>query len=274
VNWFDVSPEYFDVLGVSIVKGRPFTSADGAGASAVAIVNETLARRVFGAGDAVGQRVRVTAHTSEIVGVVGDVRPFRPDQVTVPEIYWPIRQYPRFGAYLVVRAAPGTGGVEKTLRARVAAVDPGLQLSPVVSLNDRFSRALVTPRFNMVLLGAFALVAVALAAIGVFGVMAYSVASRTREIGVRIALGATPAQIVAQVVRRGLLLTVTGLALGLVGALAQGRLLEAILYGLAPTDWLTLTVSIVAFALVALSASYVPARRAARVDPLTALRQE
>jgi putative ABC transport system permease protein len=272
VNWFDVSPEYFDALGIAMVKGRSFDSGDGAGSAQVAVINETLARRFFAGQDPLGRRVTVMKHTSEIVGIVGDIQPYRPDRATPPEIYWPIRQYPRLAAYLVMRVAPGVQGLERMVRARVAAVDPGVQLTPVVSFDERFSRTLVAPRFNMLILGVFALVAIALAAVGVFGVIAYSIASRTREIGVRVALGATPQRIVADVVRRGMTLAGAGMVIGLAGAVALGRLFETLLYGLAPTDWLTLSITVLGFAAVAFGASYLPARRAAAIDPLTALR--
>jgi putative ABC transport system permease protein len=274
VNWFDVSPEYFDALGIAIVKGRPFTSGDAAGAAQVAVINEALAQRFFAGRDPLGARVTVMGHTSEIVGIVADIQPYRPDRATPPEIYWPIRQYPRLAAYLVMRVAPGTQGIEKMVRARVAMVDPGVQLTPVVSFDERFSRTLVTPRFNMLIIGVFALVAITLAAVGVFGVIAYSIASRTREIGVRIALGATPQRIVADVVRQGMMLAGAGMVIGLAGALALGRLFATLLYGLAPTDWVTLASTLLGFVTVASGACYLPARRAAAVDPLTALRHE
>jgi putative ABC transport system permease protein len=274
VAWFDISPEYFDTLGLPMVKGRGFTAADAAGAPNVAIVNQTLAKRFFAASDPIGRRVKVSTQTSEIVGVVADVKSYRRDQPTPPEIYWPIRQYPRLAAYLVMRVSPGLDAVEKLVRARVASVDSNVQLNPVLSLNEKFSRTLITPRFNMLLFAAFAFVAIALAAVGVFGVIAYSIASRTREIGVRMALGATPERLVADVVRRGMVLTGIGMAIGLAGALASGRVLATMLYGLPATDWIALTLTLIGFAAVAFGASYLPARRAARIDPLTALRQE
>jgi putative ABC transport system permease protein len=274
VAWFDVSPEYFGTLGLPMVKGRGFSAADAQGAPNVAIINQTLAKRFFGAGDPLGRRVTVNTHTSEIVGVVADVKSYRRDEPTPPQIFWPIRQYPRLAAYLVMRVSPGLDTVEKLVRARVASVDPDVQLTPILSLNEKFSRTLISPRFNMLLFAAFAFVAIALAAVGVFGVIAYSIASRTREIGVRMALGATPQRLVADVVRRGMMLTGTGMAIGLAGALASGRVLATLLYGLPATDWVTLTLTVLGFAAVAFGASYLPARRAARIDPLTALRQE
>ena len=274
VDWFDVSPEYFDTLGLPMVRGRAFTAGDAAGAPNVAIVNQTLARRFFGTSDPVGRRVKVMSHTSEIVGVVADIRSYRMDQPTPPEIFWPIRQFPRLAAYLVVRVSPGLQSPEKLVRARVASVDADVQTGVLLSLDEKFARTLVTPRFNMLLFGAFAFVAIALAAVGVFGIVAYSIASRTREIGVRIALGATPARLVRDVVRRGMALSGLGMAIGLAGALALGRVLGTLLYGLPPTDRVTLALALAGFAAVAFAASYLPARRAARIDPLTALRQE
>jgi putative ABC transport system permease protein len=274
VEWFDVSPGYFETLGLSTVTGRGFTAADAAGAPNVAVINQTLAKRFFGTGDPIGRRVTVATHTSEIVGIVSDMRSYRADRPTAPQIYWPIRQYRRLAAYLVIRVSQGAGGIEKLVRAQIASVDGDVQAGPVLSLNETFARRLITPRFNMVLFGAFALVAVALAAVGVFGVIAYSIASRTREIGVRMALGATPQRLVRDVVRRGMTLTAAGMALGFAGALALGRVLATMLYGLPATDGITLVLALAGFAVVAFGASYWPARRAAHIDPLTALRQE
>ncbi|MGB2716568.1 MAG: ABC transporter permease [Vicinamibacterales bacterium] len=272
VNWFDVSPEYFDVVGIATVKGRTFTERDVGGAPHVAVINQSLAARFFGSANPIGQRVTIMKHTSEIVGIVRDIRPYRPDLAAPPEIYWPIRQYPRLAAYLVMRTDREPSA--QSVRTRVASVDPSMQVSPVVSLNERFSRVLVTPRFNALLLGAFAFVALALATVGVSGVIAYSVASRTREIGIRIALGATPRRLMTEVVSHGMTLAAIGMVLGIAGALAFGNVLATMLYGLAPHDFVTLCLAIAVFTAIAFCASYVPARRAARIDPLTALRQE
>ena len=274
VEWFDISPGYFETLGLPIIKGRSFAAADAAGAPNVAIVNETLAKRFFGGSDPLGRRVKVMSQVAEIVGVVTDVKSYRSDRPTPPQIYWPIRQYPRLAAYLVFRVPPGAGSVEKLVKERVASIDPDVQPGVFLSLNEKLSRTLITPRFNMLLFAAFAFVAIALAAVGVFGVIAYSIASRTREIGVRIALGATPRRLVADVVRRAMLLAGTGMAIGMAGALAAGRTLATMLYGLPVTDWITLALTLAGFAAVAFAACYLPARRAARIDPLAALRQE
>jgi len=206
--------------------------------------------------------------------VVADATSNRPDQPTPPQIYWPIQQYRRGAAYLIMRASADVDGLEKTARSRVAGVDPQISLSAFTRIDDIFDRGLISPRFNVTLVAVFALVAVALAAVGVFGVIAYTVANRTREIGVRMALGATPGGIVLDVVRRGMFLAAIGMALGLAGSLAIGRLLESLLYGLPSRDVPTLATTLAVFTVVALVACWVPARRAARVDPIAALRTE
>jgi predicted permease len=274
VEWFDISRHYFDTLGVRVLRGRGFSAADTASAPPVAVVNDTMARRFFGGQNPIGRRVTVEEHPSEIVGVVADVRPLRPDQPTAPQIYWPIEQYRRLAAYLVLRTTPGIGGIEKGVRARAASVNAGIQISSFESIDQGLARSVVRPRFNMVLVAAFAAVAILLAAVGVYGVIAYAVASRTREIGVHIALGATPRRLVAAIVRRGMTLAAVGIAIGCAGAVAVGRLLSSLLYGLPATDPLTLTAAITLFALVACGACWLPARRASRVDPISALRVE
>ncbi len=274
VSWFDVDAQYFDAIGRSIVRGRGFADSDRAGAQPVAVVNETLARTLFARSDPLGRTVTVDEHASQIVGVVGDLRPAQPDAATAPEIFWPIRQYPRLAAYAVMRLAPGASGIESAARARLAALDPGLQVTPFLTIDTMFDRTLAGPRFNMTLVAAFATVALALAVIGVYGVVAFAVASRTRELGVRVALGATPGRLVAGVLRHSLTLAALGLVAGLAGALALGRLLDSLLFGLPPHDPVTLAAAAAAFALVAALAGYLPARRASRIDPLEALRAE
>lgn len=274
VNWYDADANYFGALGRRIVRGRGMTPEDSAGAPPVAIVNEAFAARFFATEDPIGRRVTVQNHPADIVGVVSDVRPFQPDQPVPAEIFWPIRQYPRFAAYLVMRLSPGAPGVEEAVKARVKAIHPGIQVSPFVPINRIVSRTLVSPRFYMALIGVFALLAVTLAAVGVYGVTASAVASRTKELGLRIALGATPRQLVFGVTIRAMALAAAGLAIGLTAALLLGRLLTALLHGVAVTDTLTLIVTIAFFAVVTALAGFLPARRASRVDPLTALRND
>jgi putative ABC transport system permease protein len=274
VHWMDVSPQYFDTLGIRLVRGRPFADTDVRAAAPVAIVNETFARRFFPGENPIGRRVSVQKHESEIVGIVSDTRPLYPDQPTAPQLFWPIRQFPRGGANLILRTTPGLAGVEKAVRERAASVNAAMQLSPMVTLDERFERNVVSPRFNVLLVAAFAFVAVVLAAVGVYGVLAYALASRTRELGVRIALGATPGRLVGTGFRQGMLLAAVGIAAGGAAALALGRLLTSLLYGLPPTDPLTFGAAVVLLALVAAMACWLPARRAARVDPVVALASE
>jgi putative ABC transport system permease protein len=274
VDWFDIDPHYFDTLGIRIVLGRGLSASDTFGAPHVAIINESLARRFFPGENPIGRRVTVQEHPSEIVGVVPDVKPMRPDQPVSPQIYWPIQQYRRGAAYLVMRTTPGVPGLEKSIAARVAAVNAGIDLGKFDTLNERFARRLVSPRFNMLLVAWFAVVAVLMAAVGVYGVIAYGVASRTREFGVRVALGATPRQLVRSVVRRGMSLASIGIVAGCAGALVVGRLLTSLLYGLPARDPLTLVGAATVLALVAAVACWAPARRASRVDPAVALRAQ
>jgi putative ABC transport system permease protein len=274
-RWFDVDPHYFATLGVRLIKGRQLSASDSFDSAPVAVVNDMLARQFFPGEDPLGRRLTVMNHPAQIVGVVADTKPLRPDESTPPQIYWPIEQYPRLAAYLILRTTtPGLAGVQKSVQARVAAVNGNVQLNPFVTLDERLARQLVTPRFNMFLAASFALVAVLLAGVGVYGVIAYSVASRTREFGVRVALGATPRQMVRGVLGRGLSLAFIGIFAGTIGALAVGRLLTSLLYGSSARDPLALIGAAAVLTLVALIAIWRPAHRASRVDPAVALRAE
>jgi putative ABC transport system permease protein len=274
VEWFDMDPHYFETLGIRLVKGRGFSASDRFESPHVAVVNEALARRFFPSEDPIGKRVTVENHPAEIVGVAADVKQWRPDEPTPPQIYWPIQQYRRGAAYLVMRTTPGIPGIEQSIKARVAAINPDVQLNPFRTLDEQFARRLVSPRFNMLLVASFALVAVLMAAVGVYGVNAYTVASRTREFGVRAALGASPAQLVTSVVRRGMALASVGIIAGLAGSIAIGRLLTSLLYGLPARDPVTLVSAVIILTVVAAIACWVPARRASRVDPVAALRAQ
>jgi putative ABC transport system permease protein len=274
VYWFDADPHYFDALGRRIVRGRGLGAADVDGAPNVAVVNESFAQQFFPHSEPLGRLVTVQEHASTIVGVVSDVRPTRPDRDTPPEIFWPIRQYPRFGAYLVMRVAPTAGALEWALKARVAAIDPNIQVNKLAPLDQMFEHTLVSPRFTMTLILIFAAVAITLAAIGVYGVVAHTVASRTREIGLRVALGATPARLFREVIGRLIRLALASLVMGVGIALVLGRALEGLLYGVAITDVLSLAACIGVFLAVTLLAGFFPARLATRVDPIVALRAE
>jgi putative ABC transport system permease protein len=276
VWWFDTDPDYFTTLGVPLRRGRFFTDADRLGAPDVAIINETMARLAFPQADPIGARLRLVTHekTVEIVGVVADVHPFRPDESTKPEIYWPFAQQPRGAIVLLARLAGPPSAVLPAIRERLQSIDPDLDMSTLRTLDDRIASRLSAPRFNMMLGGLFAFLAAAIALTGVYGVVSFAVARRTREIGVRMALGARPRSIAGMVLERGLWLAGSGLALGLLGAFAMTRLIRSLLVGVQPADPLTFFGVALLLLAVALAAVWAPARRAAGLDPVTALRHE
>jgi putative ABC transport system permease protein len=271
---YDVGPNYFRTLGTPLLRGRGFTDTDAQTAPPVAIVNETLARRYFPGVDPLGQQVTMLGGPMTIVGVVADVQPLRVGDPIEPEIYWPYRQRPRYATYLLMRTASDPANAVRPIESRLQALDPDMEISSFRTMEELLDRQLVRPRFNMLLIGVFASVALLLAAIGIYGVISYSVAQRTREIGVRVALGAEERDIFGSVVGRGMILSVSGIAIGLVGALAVTRVLSSLLVGVRPTDPLTFAAIAALLMLVAFLASYVPARRASRVDAIVALRSE
>jgi predicted permease len=241
------------------------------------LVNAAFAKKYWPNESAVGKRVSVSYNVDslrEIVGVVGDVRRGALDQQPNPAMYIPLRQDAFGSLFLAIRTRGEPAQLASALRREVTALDPDLALSRVQPLEDVLSSSLSRRRFAASLLGIFAGVALALSAVGIFGVMTTMVTQRTREIGIRMALGAQPRDVRALVVRHGATLAGLGLVIGLVGALALSRLLTGLLYGVRASDPVTL--SGVAFLLgsVAVAASYFPARRATRVDPLEALRSE
>lgn len=273
---FDVSPGYFAALGVPLLRGRALTDEDDLSSRRVALVNEAMARRFFAGEDAVGRRVKAVqwGDEFEIVGVVGDARAVELGSVTAPEIYMPYLQGPRFATYLIVRSAAPPDGLERAVRARIREIDPGLLVTNVAPLESLIERELRAPRFRVLLVAAFALAAVLLAAAGVFSVVAYSTARRTHEIGVRIAVGAGRDEVLRLVLVQGMRPVLAGAALGLAGALAAGRALRGLLFEAAALDLPSLAAAVAVVLLVGAAACALPARRAARLDPMQALRYE
>jgi putative ABC transport system permease protein len=271
---YDVGPNYFNTLGVPLLRGRGFTNSDARGAPPVAIINEAMARRYFPGEDPVGQQVTMLGGPMTIVGIVGDVQPLQAGQPVEPEIYWPYRQRPRWATYLLIRTATDPASAMRPIERRLQALDPDMEISTFRTMGDLIDRQLVRPRFNMLLMGIFGAVALALAAIGIYGVISYSVVQRTREIGIRVALGAAERDILTSVAGRGMALTLSGVGVGVVGAFAVSRVLSSLLVGVRPTDPLTFATIAILLMLVALLASYVPARRATKVDAIDALRSE
>ena len=275
-----VSPGYHEAARISLVKGRLLTDQDRAGAQRVMLVNETFARRIFPGEEPLGRRITFgdgeDAVTREIVGVVGDVRHAGLEQDAGLEYYLPFRQNSFNRMTVVARARGGVDPVQLAapLRAIVREADREAPVFNVRTMEQLLSRSVARRRFNMMLLGGFALVALLLAALGIYGVMAYSVAQRTHEIGVRVALGARPADVLRMIVGQGMVLAALGVAAGLVVALALMRVMRSLLYGVSATDPVTFGGVALVLAAVALVSCYLPARRATKVDPMVALRYE
>jgi predicted permease len=272
------TPEYFRVMGIPVLAGRPFGPTDRAGAPGVALVNQTLARRFFPDEDPVGKRVRFGVMGSpqdwEIVGVVGDVRPRTLDGEPRPEAFVPLEQTANGSLTFVIKTRDRVADLVPTLRQRFWTAAPNQAIYYEATMEDLIATTLVERRFHLVVLGAFSVVALTLATIGVYGLMAYSMSLRTGEISVRMALGARAGEIVSMVVRDGVKLAVPGIVLGAAGALALTRYMRTMLYQVAPTNPATYVQLAALVLFLAAAASLIPARRAASQDPARALREE
>jgi putative ABC transport system permease protein len=274
-----VSADYFRVLGTPLVSGRFFAPGDDQEAPKVALIDEALAHRFFPNIDPIGRHVKPGPRDSKapwltIAGVVGNIKTDGFDQPDQPHLYLPILQSPGYAMAVYVRTEGNPAGLTQALREQVQAVDPNLPLFGERTMEDLVSASLGQRRFAMQVVGLFGVLALFLAGIGIYGVMAYSVTQRTREIGIRLALGASTGNILRWLLQQGMRLTLIGVGVGLLGALALTRLLRGLLFGIAPTDLLTYGGLTLLLAGVALLACYIPARRATKVDPLVALRYE
>ena len=272
-----VSRGYFSALRIPLRSGRLFSETDNADSPHVLLVNEALARHYFPGRSPIGQGLTlgVNRFRGEIVGVVGDVRQVRLEEPAHEEAYVLYDQAPFWPtARLVVRASGSPLGLRAAVLEEVRALDPGQAVAAVRTMEEVVRRCVAQPRFRASLAGVFGALALGLSAVGLYGVLGYSVARRTREIGIRMALGAQVAQVMRLVLAQALSLTALGLALGIAGALVATRLLSSLLYGISPTDPATFAGSALLLAGVAAVASYLPTRRAARVDPTVALRAQ
>jgi len=275
-----ITPDYFDAMGTRLLAGRVFADADGADAPAVGIVNEALARRYWSAMDPLGRRIRIVEDTPTesapitIVGVVQDVRQMALSAGARPQLYVPYAQHPWRQCFLLVRSDVTPAGLAAALRREVRSIDPGLALSDLRSMEEHVSASLGTPRFHTVLMLGFALLALALAAVGIFGVVSYSASQRTREFAIRRVLGAQRRDLLRLAARGGGLPVLVGVVAGLVLALLLTRALTALLFGIAPTDPGTYIAVSALLSAVALVACYLPSRRAMSVEPVVALRAE
>ena len=269
-----VSSGYFRTLGVPLVRGREFGRFDGPGAPPVAVVNEAFAARHFPGEDPVGRRIVVFRVSREIVGISGDERFEGIEAGPAPAMYLPIDQNPQPMVTVAIRTASEPLSFAPALRSALRATDPTLALFEVDTAERTLEGSLRQRRFVLVLLGGFAAVALLLAAVGTYGVVSFAVGERTREVGVRVALGARPVQVFGLVVRQGMTLAAVAVGLGVLGALALGRVMENLLFGVGARDPLTLATVAAGLLLTAFAASALPALRATRVDPVRALRLE
>jgi len=276
-----ISPDFFRALGIPLRRGRDFTARDTATQTPVIMINETFARSFFPGEDPTGKRIRLDSETAEnkppreIVGVVGDTRHGGLGGTSYASYYFPYLQRPARNMTLAVRATSSdSAALTASVRNALRELDRNQLVGEGQTMDTLVSRSVAPRRFNMLLLGVFALIALVLAAVGIFGVMNYAVTQRTHEIGIRLALGAQKADVLRLIVGRGMRLTLIGVALGLAGAFASTRVMASLLYGVSATDTFVFTGIAVLLASVALVACYIPARRATKVDPLIALRYE
>jgi predicted permease len=274
-----VGGNYFQALGIPLIRGRLFNDQDTRTGMRVVIVDEYMAQQFWPNEDPVGKRVRTggidsTGTWLTIVGVVGRVKQYTLDSDSRIAMYFPHAQFPARAMNIVVRSNLEPLSLTPQVRNEIRELDPDLPVYNVRSMAERVSESLARRRFSMLLLTLFAASALILAAIGIYGVMAYLVTQGTRELGIRIALGATPQEILMLVVRQGMIVTLWGMTIGLAGAFVLTRFMQSLLFGITTWDPITFAGISVLLTLVALLASYIPARRASRIDPMVSVRVE
>ncbi len=274
-----VSPDFFQALGIPLRTGRAFSSADSDAAPRVTLINDTFRRRFFPNEDPIGRRISFGSEAEpdwhQIIGVVGDVKYNGLAEDVQPAIYQPVAQQPSWGLSLILKTdVTDPLSLTPAVRSELRKIDPELPLTQVYTMDQRVSEAMAQPRFRTSLIALFAAVALILSCVGIYGVVSYSVSQRTHEIGIRMALGAQQADVLRMVIRQALVFAAVGVTLGLTASLALTGYLSTLLFGVAPNDPPTFVLTAVVLALTALFAAYLPARRAAKVDPLVALKYE
>ncbi len=276
------TPGYFKAMGIPLIRGRGIEIGDNARSASVVVLTEAAVRKYFPGEDPIGQRITLGWRRpdglpkagGEVVGVVADVKSFGLAKDVVPEIYVPYAQLPVGSMDVLLRTSVPPLTLGPAVESAVRELNPEIPVARLRTLEDLVARSISQPRFYMLLLGLFASMAVLLAALGIFGVMSYAVTQRSREIGIRMALGARPANVMRMVMKNAGTLIIAGIVTGLVGAVALSRFLSGLLFNLSPTDPATLGGVALTLIAVALLASYLPARQATRVDPLLTLRSE
>jgi predicted permease len=269
------SADYFRTMEIPLKNGRFFSEHDTPASQQVVIVDDRFARRFWPQGDAVGKHVWFdTKKPMLVAGVVGTVKQYGLADEGKIVVYFPDRQQPGNGMYLVARTASDPAALSAAIVGEIHAVDRGVAVYEIRTMQDRLYASLARERFSTTMLGAFAVFALILAAVGVYGVVSYLVTQSQHDIGLRVALGAQRADIIGMVMRQGIGLAAWGIGAGLAGALALTRLMGSMLYGVGERDAITFSAVAVALGLVAMAATYVPARRATTVDPIVALREE
>ncbi len=280
-NYRSVSPNYFHVLNIPVLQGRPFTDRDNEQAPTVLLVNQSIAEKYFPGENAVGKRINFGRTDSnqqpiwrEIVGVVADVKNMELKEQPEPEIYFSSLQSPFEAMSIVIRSSVEPGSLAGAVRGAVAEVDKTVPVADIETMDRIITESVMQPRFNMVLLGLFSAIALMLSAAGIYGVTSYTVTQRTHELGIRLALGAQLGDVLRLILKQGLAVILIGVAIGLAAAFVLTRLLRTLVFGISTNDPVTFIGITLLLSLVALIACYVPARRATKVDPLVALRYE
>ncbi len=271
-----ISPTYFETMGIPLLGGRAFDQRDSAGKPPVAIVNDCFARRFWPNSSGVGKWILIGSATksTEVVGIVGNVKNIRLEAESVPEVYYPLAQQGLESMHVIVRSTGDPAKLAAAARARISAIDKEQPVTNVRTMEQHLGNALSQNRLTMLLLNVFSMAALLVATVGLYGLIAYSMAQRTQELGIRLALGAKPGEMVRLVMRQSLLAAVFGVVVGLGGSFALTRVMKSLLYDVSATDPGIFTLSAVLFLTVAVVASYIPARRAARLDPSDTLRHE
>jgi putative ABC transport system permease protein len=290
-GWTTISPGYFNVYRIPLLQGRAFTVQDTATSEPVVIINEAMAKQFWPKGDALGARITIGKGVGpqfvdsprEIIGIVGNVRDRGINNKPGPDMYVPIAQVSdRMTAFTaplgplqwMIRTRVAPFSLSEQIQEQLRIASGGIPVGTVRTMDEVVSHSIAYQRFSTALLSIFAAIALLLAAVGIYGVMAYSVQQRTQEIGIRMTLGATPENVRRMVVRQGMLLAGIGVVLGIVGGLAVTRVMRSLLFGVKPWDPTMFAVTAIVLCVVALFACYMPARRASRVDPMIALRYE